>query len=419
MRILMVSDFYQPYVGGVEVVVRNLAYALSERGHEVTVATIRADGLSAYEEDGAIRVHRIRTSAARVDSLFSQQRTWAPPVPDPDAIIGLRRVMAAEQPQIVHGHDWLARSVLPLRLTPGTGLVVSLHYYTLTCAKKNLLYRGAACTGPGLMKCLRCGSAHYGPAKGSLVVTGNFLFAAAERRVADLYLPVSNSAAIRNGLVGSDAPFEVIPNFLPDTFPGQEDVQDLPDQLPDNGFLLYVGDMSKDKGVEVLLEAYRGLAGAAPPLVLIGKLWPGWRPELPPNAQLFTDWPNAAVRKAQRRCLALVSPSIRPEPFGMVIIEAFSAGRPVVASDIGGMQELVEDRVNGLLVPPGDPRALRDALASLVADNQFASELGRRAGRSATKFRAAAVVPRFERAYERVLEARQHNSGRRPRLGVH
>jgi glycosyltransferase involved in cell wall biosynthesis len=414
----MVSDFYQPYVGGVEVVVRNLAYALSERGHEVSVATIRAEGLSGYEEDGAIRVHRIRTSTGRVDSLFSQQRPWAPPVPDPDAIIGLRRVIAAEQPQIVHGHDWLARSVLPSRLPAGTGFVVSLHYYTLTCAKKNLLYRGAACTGPALVKCLRCGSAHYGPAKGSLVVTGNFLFAAAERRLVDMYLPVSNSAAIRNGLVGSNAPFEVIPNFLPDTVLGQEEAQELPDQLPDNGFLLYVGDVSKDKGVEVLLDAYRGLGGAAPPLVLIGKLWPGWRPNLPPNAYLFTDWPNAAVRKAQDRCLALVSPSIRPEPFGMVIIETFSARRPVVASKIGGMTDLVDDRVNGLLVPPGDPGALSDALASLVADGRFAAELGRGAGRSATEFRAAAVVPRFERAYERVLEARRHDPGRRRRLSL-
>jgi glycosyltransferase involved in cell wall biosynthesis len=167
--------------------------------------------------------------------------------------------------------------------------------------------------------------------------------------------------------------------------------------------LLYVGDVRKEKGVDVLLDAFRDLAGA-PPLVLLGKSWPDWSPELPPNVLLLTDWPNAAVREAQRRCLALVAPSVWPEPFGMVIIETFASGRPVIASRVGGMAKLVEEGVSGLLVPPGDAAMLRAAMASMLNDDRLVARLAEQASRSAMRFRAVEIVPRFERAYARTLD---------------
>lgn len=403
MRILMVTDFYQPYVGGVEVVVRSLAHELSGRGHDVSVATIGGDRLVAYEQDGPVRVHRVRCSTGRLGALFSQRRPWAPPVPDPEATAGLRRIAASERPQVVHGHDWLARSFVPLAPMSDACFLMSLHYYTLSCAKKSLMFRGAPCTGPALGKCIRCGAAHYGKAKGSAVVLGNFGFAAAERHTVDLFLPVSKAAAFGNGLVDGGVPYEIIPNFVSEPRRLDASAHKLLDILPPEPFLLYVGDVRKEKGVDVLLEAFRGLSGA-PPLVLLGKVWPNWLPELPQNVLLLTDWPNAAVREAQRRCLALVAPSVWPEPFGMVVIEAHASGRPVIASRIGGLAELVEDGVNGLLVSPGDARGLRSAMTSLVSDDRLVARLADQARRSAERFRAEAIVPRFEHAYARTLE---------------
>jgi glycosyltransferase involved in cell wall biosynthesis len=400
----MVTDFYHPYVGGVEVVVRNLARELSARGHDVSVATIGTSELPEYEEDGAVRVHRIRSTTRRLDALFSQRRTWAPPVPDPEAIAGLRRVAAVEAPQIVHGHDWLARSFLPVRTESRVRFIMSLHYYTVSCAKKTLVYRGAPCTGPALTKCTRCGSAHYGVAKGSAVVAGNFIFAAAERRAVDLFIPVSEATAAGNRLVDSGLPYEVIPNFVADSDSLGENDRQLPDLLPEGDFLLYVGDLRKEKGIEVLFDAYRGLTDA-PPLVVIGKIWPDSPRELPPNVRVLTGWQNEDVREAQRSCLALLAPSVWPEPFGMVIIEALAAGRPVIASRIAGMAELVEDRVNGLLVPPGDAAALGEAIASLLRDGELVASLAEHASHSVAPFRAAAVVPRFERAYARAIDS--------------
>ena len=61
----------------------------------------------------------------------------------------MRHVVAREWLEIVHGHDWLARSFLPLKAWSGAKLAMSLHYYTIACAKKSLMYHNAPCSGPG------------------------------------------------------------------------------------------------------------------------------------------------------------------------------------------------------------------------------------------------------------------------------
>ena len=71
--------------------------------------------------------------------------------------------------------------------------------------------------------------------------------------------------------------------------------------------------------------------------------------------------------EAFRRCSIAVVPSVWAEPFGIVVIEAMAGKSAVVASDIGGIPEIVRNGVSGLLVPPGDSVALRGALADLIA----------------------------------------------------
>ena len=117
MRILLLSQFYPPVIGGEERHVRNLALALAARGHQVSVATQAGREASGMTMDGAVRVWRIRGTAQRAGALFSQaDRPFAPPFPDPELMLGLRRVIASENPDIVHAHNWLLHSYLPLRL---------------------------------------------------------------------------------------------------------------------------------------------------------------------------------------------------------------------------------------------------------------------------------------------------------------
>jgi glycosyltransferase involved in cell wall biosynthesis len=246
--------------------------------------------------------------------------------------MGLRRVVQQEQPDIVHAHNWLVHSFLPLKAWSDASLIVTLHDYSLVCSKKRLMYRGTPCTGPQMAKCLSCAVDHYGMAKGVPTVIGNYVMSAAERMMVDMFLPVSHAVAEGTGLIGSRLPFQVIPNFVPDDFgiiEGEADEHLA--GLPEEDYLLFVGDVGSEKGLNVLLEAYGGLIDA-PPLVLIGRTFDDQQNAFPPNITVLKSLPHRAVMHAWRRSLAVLVPSIWPEPFGLVVIEAMSSGSPVIAS---------------------------------------------------------------------------------------
>jgi len=102
----------------------------------------------------------------------------------------------------------------------------------------------------------------------------------------------------------------------------------------------------------------------------------------------------------------VVHSSTSPEPFGLVILEAMLAGKPVVASAIGGPLEIVEPDVTGLLVPPGDAAALGAAIVRLFRDSGERARMGA-AGRlrAEQEFDAATMTRRFEALYAEVIGA--------------
>ena len=132
--------------------------------------------------------------------------------------------------------------------------------------------------------------------------------------------------------------------------------------------VLYVGRLSEEKGVEELAEATRGL-----PRVVVGD---GPLRSLFPDAAGFV--PPRALGPYYERAAIVVCPS-RREGYGVVAREAMAHGRPVVAAAVGGLVDVVEDGVTGLLVPPGDPRALRVAIERLLGDAPLRERLGRAA----------------------------------------
>ncbi len=403
----MISDFYHPFLGGVEQHVRSLSTALVDRGHEVAVATLQQGDLPGFDIDQGVRIYRLRGSAQRLERLFaSSGRPWAPPVPDPELTFGLRRVIEQERPQVVHGHDWMSRSFLPLKGWSGARFIVSLHYYTLSCAKKNLLYRDAPCSGPAPTKCVGCSIDHYGAAKGLATVSGAALGAALDRRAVDMFVSVSTATATGNGLDPDDPRSVIIPNFLPPKRRASaDDLTDYVAQLPEGDFLMYVGDLRAAKGLNVLLDAYARF-GDAPPLVLIGKVWPETPKTFPPGVIVLKDWPNTAVMEAWRRARLAIVPSVWPEPFGIVVIEAMASGCPVVASQIGGIPDIVVDGETGLLVPPADPVALHQAMDRLLTQPEEMDRLGASGRERARLFEADSVVPRIEQLYSSILGVR-------------
>lgn len=410
MRILMLSQFYPPIMGGIERHVHSLSSALASRGHQVSVATFWHPGLADFEMDGAVRVYRIHATMQRIPGLFTTGRFHAPPFPDPEVMAALRKVVEKEQPEIVHAHNWLVYSFLPIKAWSKAHLVMTLHDCELTCVQMRMMYKDQAlCSGPGFSHCLGCAAHHYGPAKGSLTYVGNRVMSGMARSLVDLFLPVSNAIADASQLTGGNTPYQVVPNFVPDDVACLEWTADPGlSALPEQGYILQVGDLVRDKGVFVLLEAYQALNNP-PPLVLIGRRMPESPRELPRNVTLLESLPHPLVMQAWQRSLFGTVPSLCLDASPTVTVEAMASGKPVVASRIGGIVDQVDDGKTGFLVPPGDVDALRQAMASLIENPALQAQMGAAARNKVTQFQASTIVSRIEDIYQTLCSPSSRN----------
>jgi phosphatidylinositol alpha-mannosyltransferase len=100
------------------------------------------------------------------------------------------------------------------------------------------------------------------------------------------------------------------------------------------------------------------------------------------------------------------SPATHGESFGIVLLEAMAAGRPIVASAIEGYAGLLVADDAGLLVPPRDPEALASALVHLLHDEAARLQLGQRAAAAALKYDWLSIAGRIEEIYRRLIAAR-------------
>ena len=160
-----------------------------------------------------------------------------------------------------------------------------------------------------------------------------------------------------------------------------------PSDVPRERRVLYVGQLIHGKGVDLLLRALQRITcefrativgtGSAQAQIeaLSHRLGLSGRVE-------FKGWVgHEGIEAYYSSARVLAVPSRWAEPFGMIGLEAMHHGRPVVAFDVGGIPDWLEDNVTGLLVPEQDVPALARALARLLTDDALASTLGRNAYR--------------------------------------
>jgi glycosyltransferase involved in cell wall biosynthesis len=173
--------------------------------------------------------------------------------------------------------------------------------------------------------------------------------------------------------------------------------------------LICIANFREEKGHSVLLEAFARLQSVpfASRLVLLGdgplrvrleeqvkRLSLSGKVDL---AGVVADiWPHLAAADI------LVLPSLS-EPLGMVVLEAMAAGLPVVATDVGGVPELVEDGVTGRLVPVEDPVEMANVLAKLLSDQDRLLRMGASARVAAKSFKMDVMVDRYFELYDELV----------------
>src|SRR5262249_9488557 len=147
MRVLMVSQFYAPVIGGQERAVENLSTALARRGHHVAIVTLSPDGATGSTQEGGLTVHRVRGSFQGLGRLRrDSSRPGLPPALGPGAVRAFRRVVDLESPDVVHAHDWFAWSVARVVRRQNLPFLLSLHDYGLVCANKRLMQGEHVCS---------------------------------------------------------------------------------------------------------------------------------------------------------------------------------------------------------------------------------------------------------------------------------
>jgi glycosyltransferase involved in cell wall biosynthesis len=397
MRILHVNKFLYRR-GGAETYMLDLAALQRQAGHEVEFFAMR------HPEN----------VPARFEPWFPPQVDFEPaPTTLPEQVRGAGRllwsrsaaagidaVLRAFRPDLVHLHNiyhQLSPSILrPIRRAD-IPAVMTLHDYKLACPTYRFLDHGTICEACVPRKfwnaaLRRCNG-------GSLAASALSALEMTWHTAADLYGGVRVFACPSRFLEGKMREGRVhpsrlrwVPNFVE---VGAIEPKDRP-----GGHVVYAGRLSSEKGVDVLIEAI-----ARHPELTADIAGDG--PERPSLERLASDravadrirfhgrLPADRLRSLLRASAVLALPSRWYENMPLIVLEAFASGVPVVATDLGGIPELIQPGVDGIVAPREDPVALGDALAEIVRDPERGFEMGRAARAKAE--REFSPAPHLER----------------------
>lgn len=364
LKILVVHNRYQQ-AGGEDKVVEAERAMLLRRGHAVELLSFDNEAISGL----------VGTVAAAASAFYS--------VPSG------KRISTALQkfrPEVLHVHNFMptiSPAVFFAAEKARVSVVQTLHNYRLLCANAQLFRDGHVCElcvqQRSMLPGVRLGC-YRGSRLGSAVVGGSIALQAAlgtwDDRVARF---IALSAFAADKLGEYRVPRERIrvkPNFVPDAGTGSFSGE----------YALFVGRLSEEKGLRTLLAADR--LGRLPLQVRIAGDGP-MRAEVEAacatdESRLIFCGPKSSeeVRNLMRDAVALLVPSLWYEGFPMVMVEALSLGLPVIASRIGGLPEIVEEGVSGLLHEPGNAVGLVEAMSVLVAQSTTDSTMMRSAARA-------------------------------------
>lgn len=378
MRILQLTHQYPPdHIGGTELYTQSLATALAQRNHDVAVFTRRDQPGQGWD---CLTYDKVQVYSAW-DGVMSPSRRYLTFLGNGALTGAFAAVLDQFRPDLVHVQHLFGLPTTFIRILQKRRIpyLVTLWDYWWVCANANLLtnYSQENCQGPrGYLNCTHCVVARAGQRKAwgaapaitaSLAWRGHLLkqilqravtVIAPSRFVQDWYrahgLATANLQVLGSGIESPPA------HFTPYTRLSKTPLR-----------LLYLGGIAPLKGIHILLQALRQIKGAI-------ELWIGGNPNVDPPyttqlQQLATEQTRflGSLNRPQiwetlAQVDAVVVPSLSYETYCFVAREAFAAQVPVLASTIGALSEVVQDNVNGLLLPPGDIEAWRLAIQRCV-----------------------------------------------------
>ena len=356
MRVLQVFNQYRSRFNGEQQVVGQVERLLTEAGHECRTWQ--------------------RSSQDIESSLVGKAQAFTKMVWSPEAARAAQAQLAEFRPDVVHAHNiypLFSPSVLAACREQGVPVVMSLHNQSLTCPKADHLRNGSICEkcfGGREWNCLTHNC------RGSLVESLGYAVRAGLanrngwlRDNVDLFLAMTEFS--RDRLVRAGYPaakIAVLPNSVP-----------LPRRThtpTDGQYLAFAGRLSEEKGLRTLIEAARQCPEVPISLAGDGPLAAELRELASRNVTFRGRLDQADMQRFYARARGVVLPSTCFEMCPLTILEAMAAGLPVIASQTGGLGELVDDGRTGTLVPRGEAQPLAEAMRRLWLDDTLAADYG-------------------------------------------
>jgi glycosyltransferase involved in cell wall biosynthesis len=403
MRILHVNKFLYRR-GGAESYMLDVAAAQTEAGHEIAFYGMR------HPENPTLPFQDAFPPLVELEppptGLRRRVTATGRMLYSPSSRRGIEEVVRAFQPDVVHLHNiyhQLSPSVLrPLR-DLGVPVVMTLHDYKLICPSYLLLDHGKPCEA-----CLDGRFRHAVRRRckdGSLGASAVLALESTVHRATNAYGPVQVFICPSRFLAGKIAQAGVYPDRLL-VLNNFVDTQGVASKVQPGGGVVYVGRLWQEKGVDVLVEAmgrlgpYRlDVVGDGPERSRLEALAAA---RAPGRVRFHGSVAKDRVAHLLRSAAVAVMPSRCHDNQPMAVLEAFACGVPVVATNLGGLPELVQSGRYGETVPAEDPVALAAALTRLLADPASTFELGRAARRHAEQqFSPERHLERLEEAYQR------------------
>jgi glycogen(starch) synthase len=382
VRIALVPSSYAPAVGGVERVTAQLARHLIAAGDGVEVWTTRHPAeLPPMDEVDGVLVRRLPffLPSARLGPLASF------PIRSAQAFAQLRAAAESFKPDLIHTHCFGVNGVYSLSLAAlrRLPLVVTLHGETVM--DDHDIYERSQALRFALRLALRRAD--------GVTACSQYVMNDAIRRFGR---PRRLQRVIFNGIDDEE-------REMPVAY-----------QTPTRRFVFSLGRLVHKKGFDLLLDAFCRLPPSCDDVELVvGGTGPE-REALEQKAQqlgienrvTFAGLLNRSeVACVMERAAAFVLPS-RVEPFGLVILEAMRAGRPVLFSKFGGASEILTSPAQGIAIDPFDTERFAMSLGTVLADGELASRLGREAHHRLADFSWADVASQYQAVYTSVVSRR-------------
>ena len=362
MKILMLTWEYPPrVVGGISRVVHDLSRTLLKDGHDVTVVTYKDGDAPYFEDDKGVKVHRVDNFMINPNNFID----WIMQM-NFNMIAKANEIIAKEGNfDVIHAHDWLvAYAAKTLKNSYNIPIVSTIH---ATEAGRNSGIHDET------QRYINDTEWMLTYESSEVIVNSNYMKGELQRLFG---LPYEKINVVPNGVNLS-------------LFNGVERDYNFRRRyaMDNEKIILFMGRLVYEKGIQHLIAAMPKILSGYhdTKLVICGK--GGMLEELQQqvrqmgieNKVYFAGYMQGKdVQKMYKAADISVFPSTY-EPFGIVALEAMLSENPVVVSDIGGLNEIVEHRVNGMKSYCGNPNSIADSILELLYDHKLCADITKRA----------------------------------------